>query len=293
MSQDVAIFFLAHQWSESIAFRFARLRHQASPHADCFLLLQDDEGPVVRHWREFLEANGIHDVLRTFVAAALPGQLGFPFFAARQILGNSHFPLLVQARQGSWRHCWQVESDVEYRGDWQAFFRQFDGNESDLLVSHLHRHADWPTWAWWNSLVAPTAEHIAPDRLCKGFFPTFRISRQGLDAVEAAHREGWSGHYEAVVPTVIRARGLAVHDLRATTPCYEGGSQNPSAILPLQSTMRWRPEITPAEFLRRGTAPLLFHPVKQNWAFDNVTLRSWPEPTATAPSSPTEMPRSP
>ena len=112
--------------------------------------------------------------------------------------------------------------------------------------------------------------------LRKAFFPVFRISRAAIAKVDQGHRAGWLGHFEVLVPTLLAREGLAVQDLRATHPCYVGASQNPSPILPLQASLRWRPKVSRAEFSQRGSGALLFHPVKDNWAFDGEKVVEWP-----------------
>jgi hypothetical protein len=106
----------------------------------------------------------------------------------------------------------------------------------------------------------------------------FRISADGIEAVERAHRRGWLGHFEVLVPTTLVQAGLGVDDLCAVNLCYVGPSQNPSPILPVQSTLRWRPAVSLDEFNRRGAGPLIFHPVKENWSFDGNRVVHWPEP---------------
>ena len=131
------------------------------------------------------------------------------------------------------------------------------------------------SWPWWRSLSAPAGIRLDPLALHKAFLPIFRASLPALQTVDAAHRQGWMGHVEALAPTVLARQGLQVQDLRATVPCYEGDSQDPCALPQQQATMRWRPEITTSEFMRRGRGALLFHPVKQNWAWDGRKLARW------------------
>lgn len=292
---EVAVLFLAHEWSDSAAQRFARLRRELGASVDCFLLLQDDQGEVLRTWTAFLHSIGAPAALAAFQADELPAQLGYPYFGGGRIMGNSHFALMRFALQGRHHYYWQIESDVEYRGNWLSFLEAYRDNDADLLASHVHRYDEWPTWDWWRSLKFPPDGKPKRGDLHKAFCPVARYSRPALELIDQAHKDGWSGHFEALVPTVLTAHGKRVQDFLATQACYVGGSQNPCPIVPLQSTMRWRPPISIAEFARRAKGPLLFHPVKENWAFDGKKVVRWPEPPAPAiePSSeppPTEPP---
>jgi hypothetical protein len=274
-----AVYYLTHLWSPSIAYRFDRLRRELGPAADCFVLLQEDAGSVITQWKAFLGERGASDALVPFEPATLLERLGYRWFGD-SIMGSTHFPLLDLSRSRSYRHYWLVESDVEYRGNWHALLDAWRGCEADLLACHLRRHADWPGWGWWRTLRWPSSAQLGKDQLHRAFLPFFRISLTALQALDQAHRDGWKGHFEALVPTVLQRAGMTVQDLRATVPCYLGESQNPSASLTQQSTMRWRPEIRTSEFKGRGSGPLLFHPVKEDWAYDGDKVLRWAKPQA-------------
>lgn len=275
---ETAVLFLAHEWNEAIGQRFLRLRREIGPFADCFVRLQSDQGEVLRQWTGFLQAMGALDAMVPFDAGELPAQLGFGYFGDGRVLGNSHFPLLQFARTGGYRYYWQVESDVEYRGNWLSFIGSYRQCETPLLASHIHSFHDWPTWGWWRSLSAPSGAQVKVGTLRKAFLPVFRISADAIEAVEQAHRSGWLGHFEVLIPTALVRAGLGVDDLCAINRCYVGPSQNPSPIRPVQSTLRWRPAISINEFTHRAPGPLIFHPIKDNWSFDGDKVVQWGTP---------------
>src|SRR4051812_21538383 len=113
---DTAVVFLAHTWGEAIARRFVRLRLECSSFADCFLLLQDDNPGIALQWQATLDAIGAPGAMFRFNAAALPSELGLRYFGMRQVLSNTHFPLMFFARAHPHAYYWQIEYDVEYRG---------------------------------------------------------------------------------------------------------------------------------------------------------------------------------
>ena len=174
----------------------------------------------------------------------------------------------VKRSHPGYAYYWQVEGDVDYRGRWGDFFAPYREASAGLLAAHFHRWQDWPEWYWWPSLTAPAAINPRNDQLFKTFMAVVRFSHAALETVERAHRQGWLGHFEAVVPTVLLMEGFQLEDLNVRQQCYVGWYQDPVPLLPLLSTVRCRPFVTMQEFVQRGQGPLLFHPVKENWAYD-------------------------
>jgi hypothetical protein len=265
---STAVVFLSHLWSEAIARRFARLWREASPVADVFLLLQADDPQPVARWEATLAELGAPQALFRFSAATLPSQLGLRYFGLRQVLSNTHFPLLLFSRSHPHAHYWQVEYDVELRGDWRAFFETRAASDSDLIASHFHNVNEWPDWFWWTSLSLPAQLALQPAQLYKAFMPIARFSRRALQEVEQAHRDGWSGHFEAVIPSALLRAGHKLEDLNVRGPCYIAGYPEAVPLLTLQSSIRARPPVSAAEFRHRGQGALLFHPVKDAFTFD-------------------------
>lgn len=270
-----ALVFLTHVWHESVGRRFERLRREAGSLAECHVLLDDRAPAAVEGWRNFLSGIRAAETLVPFSPRELPGQLGFPFFGIRGIWSNPHFPLMAFARtRPQYDFFWQVEYDVEYRGRWGDFLGAYAATDAALLAAHFHRYADWPEWFWWPSLTVPAESGVKQDDLYKAFMPVMRLSRAAVASVERAHRQGWLGHFEAIVPTVLLREGHTLEDLNVRLRCYEGSYQDPIPLLPLQSTMRCRPPVGAAEFAQRGKGPLLFHPVKEPWFFDGERVVS-------------------
>ena len=212
----------------------------------------------------------------TFAADRIAAELGFRHFGMQRLGANTHFPLLGFARSNpQYEHLWQVEFDVEYRGSWSDFFTTYAATDADLLGSHFHRWSDWPEWFWWSSLTYPQDLGIRQEEFHKAFLPIMRLSRAAIACVERAHRQGWMGHYEAIVPTVLLRDGHRIEDLNARGNAYMGWFQDPVPLLPLLSTIRCRPPVGMHEFMSRGKGPLVFHPVKEAWTYDGERIVTW------------------
>jgi hypothetical protein len=268
-NRDACIVFLTHFWDGAVACRFERLWRESAPHADCFLLLQDDDPQIVALWKKRLESLGAADAMFTFNSAELPQQLGLRYFGPERVMSNTHFPLLLFKRSHpGYAYYWQVEGDVDYRGRWGNFFAPYRDANAGLVAAHFHRWQDWPDWCWWPSLTAPPDVNLRNEQLFKTFMAVVRFSHEALNSVERAHRQGWLGHFEAVVPTVLMMQGFQLEDLNVRQACYVGWYQDPVPLLPLLSTVRCRPYVSVQEFAQRGQGALLFHPIKESWAYD-------------------------
>lgn len=261
------IAFVARDWSPSVVRRFERLRTQTRPDRTCALLVDDAEPAVAGQWAAYLEHGAEGDLLYRYRSSELSQR----FDSASGVTGHAtHFPLLAVAAERAFDHYWVVESDVEYRGDWGSLFDRFEADACDLLASHLYTYAHWPRWYWWdkgftapNGVPPPEADRI------KALLPIYRMSARAVRELESAHRAGWRGHRECVIPTVLKLRGFRIGDLNVAGRLYVGDWPNPISNPARLSSLRWQPEVSVEEFERRDApSSLLFHPVANDWYYD-------------------------
>lgn len=261
--QKTLILFLTHFWSPALGERFLRLQRESRDFGECRVLLHDDHGPVRRAWQDLLDEAGIPEGLEPFEPQQLEAELGYTMLRKGSLTpGSAHFPLLELMRHSDCTHYWLVEFDVECSRPWQEFFGAFEHGDADLLASHVYSRAQRPDWFWWESLLWPADAGVPVTGQWKAFLPICRISRRALEAVDAAHRAGWRGHCEVLLPTVLRGAGLDLRDLREFSPCYTGTEQDPHEDRSILSSMRFRPEISLQELAVRTAVPRLLHPVK-------------------------------
>lgn len=276
MSRAVVLF-MTHHWQAAEGRRFARMLHELEGQHELRLLLHDDGGPVRAAWQAHLAALGAGDALHGFDLDALARVPGYPLLRPLEglIPGCAHYPLLALARRHPQvQQWWLIEADVDYTGHWGEFFAGFAHDESDLLATHLRPYAQVPGWFWWPSLKVPARLiSLQQLRVCASriFLPVSRFSARALATVDAAHAQGWRGHSECLIPTALRHAGLSVADLLHAQTCYEGTEQDamPQADA-RQSTVRWRPPISAQEIVSRGRRPLLFHPLKGEWCWEDL-----------------------
>jgi hypothetical protein len=63
------------------------------------------------------------------------------------------------------------------------------------------------------------------ERICC-FMPIFRVSQAGMQAMDRAYRQGWSGHCEVTWPTLINHAGLRVEDIGDDGEFVAKGNRN-------------------------------------------------------------------
>lgn len=264
---DQAVMMLAHRWSIHIAQHFLRLRAEAGAFFPTYLAysLSHDDEPLP----EGCEPDIV--VRPSDGAAVLPCRAAY---AARQGIwtGSSDrfsFPALLGPMR-RFDHVWFVEYDVDYAGNWGDFFGDVRSMPGDYVATHIRTRADDPDWPHWGSLSVP--EPMDPARHLASFHPIARFSRRLIDEhVRAVEVEGWTGHTEAIFPTLAMARGLSVVDLGGRGRFVPDGWAErhyhpPSRPDVLSTRFGYRPPAAhryfhqePEHFNERGQ---LYHPVK-------------------------------
>lgn len=269
MKKSTAILFLAHFWSPALALRFDRLRKESAAYADTFIVLQR---LVNDQLHEEIDAG--RDIVRVFDKDKLKNKLNYPYFDEGSIGQQyTHFPVIDFALDTSYDDYWVVEYDVEFTGNWGDLVSACGQVSADLIAAHFFSPSERPHWQWWQSLQAP--DGAVPDAQAaahpvKAFFPLYRISRAALALLDAAHKAGWRGHYEVLVPTLLAHHQLKSLDFLEIGRFYRGTEQDANQQ-PL-STLRYRPEVLMADFLEDFSPNTIYHPVKQGWTFDGNTV---------------------
>ena len=272
MTHRVALLFLTHRWDDVLRHRFERIVREAGETADVFLLIRkcDETGQALA---KFPPRAG---KLAGFDQEHLAQKLGFPTMKPDALVpGSTHFPIMAFHRQlPDYIHYFAVEFDVEFTGNWGALVRDVTGQAPDFASMHFHTPDEKPDWRWWDHCHPAQADcDWASDRanLRRSFNPVYCLSNSAIEQLDQAHRDGWKGHYEVLLATILTQRGGKIVDLGDY--CI-GEEQNPKPGKPVDtiSTFRWRPNVSQRELLRRSTGKTLFHPVKDAWFFDGERI---------------------
>jgi hypothetical protein len=196
---------LSHRLCDTTLARFDALR-AAAP--DAMLLLTEPLGTAVR--RAGLDAALVLSPEEIFLT-----EYGAKSASRRIVPGNNDLVLLAlrRARPGHVRY-WMVEYDVWLPEGGGTLAALDAASDADLLMPlRIESRADTPGWHHWPSLVIPPEEALPEAEQCHGLLCLFRTGAALLDALDGAYRRGWAGHFEAVLPTLARARGFTTETL--------------------------------------------------------------------------------
>jgi hypothetical protein len=250
-----AVAFFTHLFDPTIEFRYRKLKQDLGGLAQIFIMAPLGTSIPDRYLDEAYFFD--YDRLRSGAVRVIGDKL---------IPGNVH---LVQL--DFWRHrpgfdyYWFIEFDVVFTGNWTTLLTAVDNDRSDLMGAHVRSQAEEPRWPWWDTLVLPGWDAPRSDWL-RAFFPVYRISANGLRAVEEHVKQGWSGHFEALLPCAMRSASLSISELGGSgrwTPknrrfrFYSSYSSDFGKSLNA-GTHRHRPPHS-LPLLRRNA---IFHPVK-------------------------------
>ncbi len=203
----IAVAFFTHVFGPAVRERFEKLRADLSGRADVFLLAQAGS-PMPA---------GDSDVTHYFDFARLRASASC-VLGERIVPGNCHLAWLDFFRsRPDYDQYWIIEYDVAFTGDWTALFDAVADDPADLVAAQIRTREQESAWPWWHTLDF-AGDGGAPTRIARAFFPIVRISRRGLEELRRRVAQGWSGHFEALVPTALLAGGATLSELGGDGP---------------------------------------------------------------------------
>ena len=232
-----AILLLTNRTDDIVRDRYDKIVREYGEKADVFLLL-DNSASIENPELKFYERVYTFSVPELINEGYTALESGF--------LGNCHYPLLKFHKEyPDYDYCWLIENDVVFSGNWSVFFDAFADDTSDLLTTKVRSYAEDPQWYWWPSVKAPEGIVLSLNELYASFNPVYRLSARTLECLDTEMSNGWRGHFEAIVPTVLIKNGLTIRDI------YRDGFYT-------EETHTWIP-------LRvQKTQPnMIYHPVKE------------------------------
>jgi hypothetical protein len=253
---NAAVLLMTHFIDDGIVAQYRRLAAEAA-NFDVFLLYNRSDDPKPG----FLVPS---DVTLSHFGAEHVRALGYPRKGRRLNARDVElFVLQFHRRHPAYVHYWVVEYDVAFSGPWGGLFGAFAGSTADLLATTVHRFAVNPRWPNWRSVQGPLGPPPVAS-LLRAFMPCCRFSREAFSVLDRAYAKGWTGHYEATVPTLLASAGLQIEDMGGDGEFVAAPNRNrfytntPASNHLAPGSFVFRPVLTSP-----GPQPnLLWHPVK-------------------------------
>lgn len=179
---------------------------------------------------------------------------GYKPIRTKLVPGSNHFPVLrFFLNHPQYSQYWCIEDDVTFSGTWRALFAGIpEGVGTDFVTSHIRRYSDLPDWFWWDTYREP-GKDFEPEKLINSFNPAYRISNKALAFIDKSLKNGFRGHHEVLLPTLLHNAGFSIADFGA-----KENHVTPHLSFCTLGTMRWKPV-----FLKKGNLKnKLYHPVK-------------------------------
>ena len=117
--------------------------------------------------------------------------------------------LLEEFLESDAQRFWVVDQRVYFDEGFDAFEAAFEDNDADLLATSVRRHSEDPGWTWWKSLCAPNGGDPCAHAVA-ALLPLIRMSRPAAEAILRGLSERWTGHPEALIPTLANQAGLRI-----------------------------------------------------------------------------------
>ena len=253
------ILFHTHLWHERVQSAYGKLKDEC-PHGSDIVVLYDNTDGMFNP--DLLAPDSAYhlftlDMLRQTYDMRCCSR------AATLYPGNGIIPVFAFARSHpEYEYVWRIEHDVRFSGNWIDFFRAFADTTADLLATTVYRRAFRPEWNWWGSLKTPFWLWRKPE-LIRCFLPLCRLSHHACERLEKAQHQGWRGHEEVFVSTLLHHYGYTLEDIGGSGEFVRPGNEQR-----FYTNTPKKPGLRPGTFVYQGPCePLvkpntLYHPIK-------------------------------
>lgn len=163
-------------------------------------------------------------------------------------VGNNQLPVLnlIRTLGQTYSFYWFIEYDTVFTGTWAKLFNFYDRFKHDFIATNYSPVR--MTWKLWSALVDPNNQPPTgrpPHKEMRSLNCCYRISANAGLHLDQKCREGWKGHHEVLMASLL-------HWSRAST-------------MRLNNMVG---KVTSSPVMRRNDlaqADKLYHPVKPDW----------------------------
>lgn len=107
---------------------------------------------------------------------------------------------------------WFIDERVYLPGDEDDILTSLAHADADLLATEVRHYSEFPGWQWWSNLHSGTGEDPVTHGVA-ALLPLMRASRAAAHAILQGISDGWSGHPEALIPTLVNRAGLKIEEI--------------------------------------------------------------------------------
>jgi hypothetical protein len=243
-----AVLFLTHRLDDGVLKRFAGID-----------VPQNFEKRILLDARAHKGAIPNEVPITTFDLVDLVRRGYQPMWPGCIVPGSNHFPVMeYAASHPEYKYVWVIEYDLIFTGRWSTLFESIPAGP-DFVTTQLRSFDDDPSWPWWKIWCCrPQARTFpSPLQFMASFNPIYRLSHEAACFLKARFLEGWCGHHEVAMATLLHCMSFPIEELGGTgkfTPGERHGQFYRNDV-----TLRRRPIIDLP--VSEQTADMLYHPI--------------------------------
>jgi hypothetical protein len=251
-----AIVLLSHRLCDATLERYHELIETIPEHMDLIPVLTEPLGRAAA-------ACGVRNAVILDRDQIFLEEYGKKAVTCRVTPGNTDLAMLAVHRIfPQYRSLWLWEYDVWVAGGANLIAAVDVATDAELIMPlGIRPRVNSVHWVHWRSFrpAMNSERNLAPEHVTQGLQCLARYSATLLDRIDWAYKEGWTGHHEAVVPTIANHHSMSIRTLRSVI----------KEVLGI-------PGITGKSFRHRGTLPdpgaMIYHPVKTERAASELRM---------------------
>lgn len=198
-----AILFLSNKTSQSIIKEFNLLSASIGDLADVYFIYHQTTPNIPEEIQSLNYYPFTNEILHELNFIPLENSL---------LPGCDHFPLFkFYLEHPYYDYYWHMEDDVRFRGEWRYFFESFQNQNADFISNLVRTKQEQPHWYWWNSLTKD-GESVPLENAVRSFNAIHRMSNRAIKFLHTQLSDGWRGHHEVVMPTLLYQNDFKIID---------------------------------------------------------------------------------
>ena len=255
-----AFILLTHVWNKAVEFKFKRISSELTDNCDCYLVFDTSNNDSA--------INLNSRIVYKFTPDEIESRLGYDCYVKGTITpGSGIFPVIAFSRNNNYLYYWVIEYDFEFTGDYKLLINSLINKKVDLAACHFYSYSEQPSWMWWKTIKYHDDPLIGVRQpMYRALLPIYRISNTALKILDSQYLDGFRGHCEGLIPTLLKLNNLLILDFKDFTSFY---NCNHSSLIS-SSTIRATPTIDMSVLKDNFKENTFYHPIKELCAFDSI-----------------------